>query len=42
MKFFFPGKVFDRPQSIEILQLGLTNHPVDTRDFYYSAGSRKR
>ena len=42
MKFFFPGKVFDRPQSIEILQLGLTNHPVDTRDFYYGAGSRKR
>ncbi len=42
MKFFFPGKVFDRPQSIEILQLGLTNHPVDTRDFYFAERGPKR
>jgi hypothetical protein len=33
-KIFFPGKVFDRPQHIEILQLGLTGRRTDTRDLY--------
>lgn len=33
-KVFFPGKVFDRPQRIEILQLGLTGRRTDTRDIY--------
>lgn len=33
-KIFFPGKVFDRPNQMEILQLGLTGKPIDPKDFY--------
>jgi hypothetical protein len=33
-KIFFPGRVFDRRESIEILQLGLTGHRTDTGDLY--------
>jgi len=33
-KRFFPGKVFDRPQDIEVLQLGLGAKPIDPTDFY--------
>ena len=33
-KRFFPGKVFDRPEQMEVLQLGLTGKPIDPRDFY--------
>ena len=33
-KIFFPGKVFDRPEQMEILQLGLSGKPIDPRDFY--------
>lgn len=33
-KIFFPGKVFDRPGQIEILQLGLSGKPINTKDFY--------
>lgn len=32
-KRFFPGKVFDRPQDIEVLQLGLSGKRVDS-DFH--------
>jgi hypothetical protein len=31
---FFPGKIFDRPHSIEILQLGLSERPINTRDVH--------
>jgi len=34
VKVFFPGKVFDRHRSIEILQLGLSGKRVDTKDLY--------
>ena len=34
LKAFFPGKVFDRPERMEILQLGLSGKKVDPRDFY--------
>lgn len=34
VKIFFPGKVFDRHRRIEVLQLGLSGRPVDTKDFY--------
>jgi Family of unknown function (DUF6599) len=34
VKLLFPGKVFDRRHSVEILQLGLTSKPIDARDFY--------
>lgn len=34
VKFFFPGKVFDRPRSIEIIQLDLNGRSVNTKDFY--------
>jgi hypothetical protein len=33
-KRFFPGKVFDRPQDIEVLQLGLGGKRIDPSDFY--------
>jgi hypothetical protein len=34
IKHFFPGLVFDRRRSIEIIQLGLTSKPIDPTDFY--------
>ncbi len=34
MKIFFPGKVFDRPEQMEVLQLGLSGKRIDPRDFY--------
>jgi hypothetical protein len=33
-KIFFPGKVFDRADQMEILQLGLSAKPIQHRDFY--------
>ena len=34
VKRFFPGKIFDRPNHVEILQLGLTSKPIEAKDFY--------
>jgi hypothetical protein len=34
IKKLFPGKVFDRPEDIEVLQLGLSGKRIDPRDFY--------
>jgi hypothetical protein len=34
VKYFVPGKVFDRSASVEILQLGLTSKPIEAKDFY--------
>ena len=34
VKRAFPGLIFDRKRSIEILQLGLTSKPIDPTDFY--------
>ena len=33
-KRLFPGKVFDRPEDMEVLQLGLSGKRIDPRDFY--------
>jgi len=33
-KIFFPGKIFDRPEQMEVLQLGLSSKRIDPRDFY--------
>jgi hypothetical protein len=33
-KKFFPGKVFDRPNQMEVLQLGLSSKRIDPSDFY--------
>jgi len=33
-KRFFPGKVFDRPEDMEVLQLGLSGKRIDPSDFY--------
>lgn len=33
-KRFFPGKVFDRPNQMEVLQLGLSGKRIDPGDFY--------
>jgi len=33
-KRLFPGKVFDRSEDIEVLQLGLSGKRIDPRDFY--------
>lgn len=34
VKFFFPGKVFDREKELEVLQLGLASKPIRAKDFY--------
>jgi hypothetical protein len=34
LKTFLPGKVFDRPGQMEVLQLGLSGKRIDSRDFY--------
>ncbi len=34
IKRMFPGKVFDRPQDIEILQMGLSGKKIDPTDMY--------
>src|SRR5262249_49732642 len=33
-KRFFPGKIFDRKEQIEVLQLGLSGKPIDPTDLY--------
>lgn len=33
-KRLFPGKIFDRPESVEVLQLGLTGKKIDPSDLY--------
>ena len=33
-KYFFPGKVFDRADTMQILQLGLGSKPIEAKDFY--------
>jgi hypothetical protein len=33
-KIFFPGKFFDRPEQMDVLQLGLSSKRIDSRDFY--------
>ena len=34
LKTYFPGKVFDRPGQMDVLQLGLSGKRIDSRDFY--------
>jgi hypothetical protein len=34
MKSLFPGKVFDRPEQMDVLQLGLSSKRINSRDFY--------
>jgi hypothetical protein len=34
VKRMFPGKVFDRPQDIEVLQMGLSGKKIDPSDMY--------
>jgi len=34
IKRLLPGKVFDRPEQMEVLQLGLSGRKIDTRDLY--------
>jgi hypothetical protein len=34
VKHFWPGKVFDRPNDVEILQLGISSKPIEAKDFY--------
>jgi hypothetical protein len=33
-KRLFPGKVFDRPEDIEVIQLGLSGKKIDASDMY--------
>ena len=33
-KRFFPGRFFDRPGQMEIIQLGLASKPIEAKDFY--------
>lgn len=34
VKHLWPGKVFDRDDDVEILQLGLNSKPIEAKDFY--------
>ena len=34
MKSLFPGKIFDRPEQMDVLQLGLSGKRINSRDFY--------
>ena len=34
LKNLFPGKIFDRPGQMDVLQLGLSGKRIDSRDFY--------
>lgn len=34
IKHWWPGKVFDRPENIEVIQLGLTGKKIDPSDMY--------
>ncbi len=34
MKKLFPGKFFDRPNDMDVLQLGLSSKRIDSEDFY--------
>jgi hypothetical protein len=34
MKSLFPGKVFDRPEQMDVLQLGLSGKRINSRDIY--------
>jgi hypothetical protein len=34
IKFLLPGRVFDRNNDVEILQLGLGSKPIESKDFY--------
>jgi hypothetical protein len=34
MKALFPGKIFDRPEQMDVLQLGLSGKRIKSRDFY--------
>jgi hypothetical protein len=33
-KIFFPGKIFDRPEHMDVLQLGLSGKRINSSDFY--------
>ena len=34
LKTFFPGKIFDRPGQMDVLQLGISGKRIDSRDLY--------
>lgn len=34
LKAAFPGKIFDRPDRLEVIQLGLSGKPIQSKDFY--------
>jgi hypothetical protein len=38
IKRALPGKVFDRSQEIQVLQLGLSSKPINAQDFYTPGG----
>ena len=40
-KVLLPGKVFDRNENVEILQLGITSKPIQAKDFYTIKSSRE-
>jgi hypothetical protein len=42
VKLLFPGKVFDRDNQVEILQLGLSTKPIETKGFYQFDSSKNR
>ncbi|HTZ98752.1 MAG TPA: hypothetical protein VMB02_00370, partial [Candidatus Aquilonibacter sp.] len=37
-KRVLPGRVFDRPGYVQVLQLGLGSKPINAEDFYATTG----
>ena len=40
-KILLPGRVFDRNEQVEILQLGISSKPIEAKDFYAVKSSRE-
>jgi hypothetical protein len=40
VKLVLPGRVFDRNEDVEILQLGINSKPIEAKDFYLLNSSR--
>jgi hypothetical protein len=42
VKRFFPDKVFDRSNHLQVLQLGLSSKPINAEDFYGTDGGQRK
>jgi hypothetical protein len=42
VKRFFPDRVFDTSNHLQVLQLGLSSKPINAEDFYGIQGDRRK